>query len=45
LVERYPALGPLAPGLRYAVNEEFASPDRELRDRDTLALVPPVSGG
>ena len=45
LVERSPALAALAPGLRFAVNEEFASPGRALHDRDTLALVPPVSGG
>ena len=28
-----------------AVNEEFSQPDATLRDGDTLALFPPVSGG
>ncbi len=45
LTERCPALRPLASGLRYAVNEEFAPRSSVLHDRDTLALVPPVSGG
>ena len=30
---------------RYAVNEKFEDGRTELRDGDTLALVPPVSGG
>jgi molybdopterin converting factor small subunit len=32
-------------GLLYAVNREYAEPDRELRDGDEVALIPPVSGG
>lgn len=31
--------------LRYAVNEKFEDGQTELRDGDTLALIPPVSGG
>ena len=32
-------------GLLYAVNREYADRDRELRDGDEVALIPPVSGG
>ena len=38
-------LGPEPPGLLYAVNREYVESDRGLRDRDELALIPPVSGG
>ena len=31
--------------LLYAVNREYAERDRELRDGDEVALIPPVSGG
>src|SRR4029078_8359135 len=33
------------PGLLYAVNREYADRERELRDGDEVALIPPVSGG
>ena len=43
----WPALGlgdePL--GLLYAVNREYAAPERELADGDEVAIIPPVSGG
>ena len=32
-------------GLLYAVNKEYAPAERELADGDTVALIPPVSGG
>src|SRR5207249_9015171 len=32
-------------GLLYAVNKEYAKRDRELREGDEVALIPPVSGG
>jgi molybdopterin synthase catalytic subunit/molybdopterin converting factor small subunit len=32
-------------GLLYAVNKEYATPDRGLADGDEVALIPPVSGG
>ncbi len=32
-------------GLLYAVNKEYAPPEHELADGDTVALIPPVSGG
>jgi len=38
-------LGDEPDGLLYAVNKEYASRDRELRDGDEVALIPPVSGG
>ena len=38
-------LGDEPAGLLYAVNREYAEPDRELRDGDEVALIPPVSGG
>jgi molybdopterin synthase catalytic subunit/molybdopterin converting factor small subunit len=38
-------LGEEPPGLLYAVNKEYADPDRDLADGDEVALIPPVSGG
>jgi MoaE-MoaD fusion protein len=38
-------LGDEPPGLLYAVNREYAPPERELADGDEVALIPPVSGG
>jgi molybdopterin synthase catalytic subunit/molybdopterin converting factor small subunit len=38
-------LGDEPPGLLYAVNREYAAPDRELAEGDEVALIPPVSGG
>jgi len=38
-------LGEEPPGLLYAVNREYAQPDRRLADGDEVALIPPVSGG
>lgn len=31
--------------VRFAINEEFADPQDELRDGDVVALIPPVAGG
>jgi molybdopterin synthase catalytic subunit len=47
VAEVWPALGlgPEPEGLLYAVNREYADRDRELRDGDEVALIPPVSGG
>ncbi len=45
LAERHPALGPLRPHLRVAVNNEFAKAETVLKAGDTVALIPPVSGG
>jgi molybdopterin synthase catalytic subunit/molybdopterin converting factor small subunit len=38
-------LGPEPAGLLYAVNREYAAPERELQDGDEVAVIPPVSGG
>jgi MoaE-MoaD fusion protein len=38
-------LGDEPEGLLYAVNKEYATPDRALADGDEVALIPPVSGG
>jgi len=47
LSDVWPALrlGDEPPGLLYAVNREYAEPERELADGDEVALIPPVSGG
>lgn len=45
LVDRAPGLAALEGRLLVAVNEEYASRDRGLREGDRLALIPPVSGG
>jgi molybdopterin synthase catalytic subunit len=38
-------LGAEPDGLLYAVNKEYARPNRQLVDGDEVALIPPVSGG
>jgi molybdopterin synthase catalytic subunit/molybdopterin converting factor small subunit len=38
-------LGDEPAGLLYAVNREYAGPERALADGDEVALIPPVSGG
>ncbi len=45
LRQRFPRLGPFLPSLLWAVNEEYAPPERVLRQGDEVALIPPVSGG
>lgn len=35
----------LPPSPMVAVNEQYASSDRELRSGDEVALIPPVAGG
>ena len=40
-----PALAPLLPVTRVAVNQEFALSDTVIRAGDEVALIPPVSGG
>jgi len=41
----HPALGPLLPHLRVAVNQSFASTQDLVPDGAEVALIPPVSGG
>jgi molybdopterin converting factor subunit 1 len=38
-------LGEQPPGLLFAVNREYAEPERALAEGDEVALIPPVSGG
>ena len=38
-------LGDEPKGLLYAVNRDYADPDRPLADGDEVAVIPPVSGG
>ncbi|MCI0660901.1 MAG: MoaD/ThiS family protein [Acidobacteria bacterium] len=42
---RYPALERFERSSLIAINEEHASIDQALKDGDTLAIFPPVSGG
>lgn len=45
LGQAVPALLPLLPLVRVAVNQEFATPGARVKDGDEVALIPPVSGG
>jgi molybdopterin converting factor subunit 1 len=40
-----PELAGRLASVRAALNETFAAPDEPIADADTLALIPPVSGG
>src|SRR5580765_7736437 len=45
LLNAYPALQRFGNSLLFAVNQEYAGPNREIHDGDELAVFPPVSGG
>ena len=45
LVAKYPTLERFGRSLLFAVNQEYATPETELKDNDELAIFPPVSGG
>ena len=45
LASEHPAIGETRSTLAVAVNEQYAASTAELADGDTLALIPPVSGG
>ncbi len=40
-----PALGPMLPTVRIAINSEYADDDRPIPPGSELAAIPPVSGG
>jgi molybdopterin synthase catalytic subunit len=45
VIDAYPELRRFGRSLLFAINEEYASPEREVGDGDELAVFPPVSGG
>jgi molybdopterin converting factor subunit 1 len=45
LSDRHPGIADLRTILAVAVNERYASQTAALTDGDTIALIPPVSGG
>ncbi|HEX9641614.1 MAG TPA: MoaD/ThiS family protein [Candidatus Krumholzibacteria bacterium] len=45
IVARHPRLRELEGTLQLAVGEELAAPERPLRVDETLAVLPPFSGG
>ena len=45
LKERFEKLERFGRSLLFAVNQEYATPDTQLKENDELAVFPPVSGG
>ena len=45
VVAAKPALAPLVPHLRVAVNQEFAGVESIVEEGAEVALIPPVAGG
>ncbi len=45
LEKRYPQLSDLIRRVRFAVNEEYVDDSYSLRGDETVAVIPPVSGG
>jgi len=45
VLENFPKLRRFGRSLLFAVNQEYAAADREVKDGDELAVFPPVSGG
>ncbi len=45
LAADYPAIGQALPSCLVALNEEYAHEGARVKAGDTIALIPPVSGG
>ena len=45
LVNKFPDLGRFGKSLLFAVNQEYASKETPIQNKDELAIFPPVSGG
>ena len=45
LREKYPNISDSLDNVMFALNEEYVDKDSPLKDGDTVALIPPVSGG
>ncbi len=45
LKEKYPEIAESLDKSMFAVNEEYADKDKILKEGDTVAVIPPVSGG
>ena len=45
LVTQYPAIGEALPSCLVALNEEYVREGATVKAGDTIALIPPVSGG
>ena len=45
ILEEFPELRRFGRSLLFAVNQEYAKPDRVIKEGDELAVFPPVSGG
>lgn len=45
LAELHPSLRPHLASVRFAVNESFVDAKSRVKPGDTVALIPPVSGG
>jgi molybdopterin synthase catalytic subunit len=45
LAQRFPPLAPMLDRVAFAVNQNYAGRATPLCDGDTLAIIPPVSGG
>ena len=45
VIARHPQLDPIRASIMFAVNAEYVGPDHPVREGDSVALIPPVSGG
>jgi molybdopterin converting factor small subunit len=45
ILHRYSKLKEISNSLRYALDEEYAQGPMQIRDGQTLAVIPPVQGG